>query len=47
MILYLPEPIKSPYILIRIRDKNYKHVEKICQCEMCTITNRLRNEGKI
>jgi hypothetical protein len=46
MTLLLKAGIVSPYILIRVNNPSKTHVQE-CKCEMCTITRRLRNKGKI
>lgn len=46
MTLLLKAGIVSPYILVRVNNKSKIHIQE-CKCQMCTITRRLRNEGKI
>lgn len=47
MTLLLKAGIVSPYILIRVNNPSKKHELTECKCQMCTTTNRLRQQGKL
>ena len=45
-MLYLPQPIASPYFVYKKKEYN-KPIYETCKCDMCTYTNKLKQEGKI